>query len=435
MLPSIPFLSHSPAPQEGPESTLELKGPVEANTVSQKQAGAPSGDGIEGQDRPKDAQTAMPRNPLTALPGEVAGLPHRDHKLSHFAHQRARAGASATTDDADSQALPKVRPGEGEGPRIVYGKDVVLDMAGYHGTIRNAQDEAVDSPLRESFNVSEYPAQFSDSGGEIAVERPKIEVALIESFTKDLLAAASELVDNTDFSTKPFLPERATDSVIPQATITSDFSEEKSSPISTYDSDMNVRETPANKQKSTSVSPSFPSRNDRGCSEPPPEVEFVPDGAVTNSSSLGLSRRTGDVTHPDNLPSKLEISSSKIAMDYAWDWGRIPDRRVHDGEVEDTGSGPLMERSPSGPFNRIGTVSSDLSRDDNAMPTNLDLATSELKLANQDTPGQLRQGEMNPFMFTLSGLSGKSHTFELSLSGSNENVSLGPAKVSVYFLD
>lgn len=69
---------------------------------------------------PPEAHSPPP-NPMAAKPGEKTVLPSRDHRLSHISLQ-----------NTGPEGLPKVPAGEGEPPSVIYGKDVVLDIAGYH---------------------------------------------------------------------------------------------------------------------------------------------------------------------------------------------------------------------------------------------------------------------------------------------------------------
>lgn len=74
-------------------------------------------------------------NPMDAGPGESTELPERDRRLSE-------------TDES----LPKVKPGDGEGPEVVYGKDLVLDMAGYHSkTSLEDEDRTRDQAMVQTF--------------------------------------------------------------------------------------------------------------------------------------------------------------------------------------------------------------------------------------------------------------------------------------------
>ncbi|KAK8850639.1 hypothetical protein IAR55_004558 [Kwoniella newhampshirensis] len=114
LIPSIPFISPSSS-QSGSSSPGQSAGPA-ANPRQSHPAPAVSGTNPEP-------------NPMDAAPGESTDLPAHDEKLSE-------------TDDA----LPKVKSGQGEGPEVVYGKDVVLDMAGYH----SSKSPQVDSPPHDS---------------------------------------------------------------------------------------------------------------------------------------------------------------------------------------------------------------------------------------------------------------------------------------------
>lgn len=248
----------------------------------------------------------LPPNPL-ASPGTQTQLPHRDHKLSEI-DSSGTASASRRRDSAADQGLPKVKPGDGEGPSVFYGSDIVLDVAGYHNDIANA---------------------LSDSRSGLSTPQ----ASRTEIFTGDLVSAAQHA--------RPTLPHNPhTDPDIPT-----------------------VREPLDLEQSSFDLSEAT-SRFDRGQSEPPPD--FASDAPVRDSLS----------------------SSPTAAMDHAWDWGRYPRPKTGQEEKE-TISGLSHMRADS-------------------ISSSLDLSSSK--------PGDLiGHVEQNPYLFTFSGPSGKTHTFEMSL--------------------
>lgn len=78
--------------------------------------------------------------------------------------------------------LPKVKPGEGEGPRVVYGSDVVLDIAGYHNEPDPHNSTTLDTftkDLVEAINMPQRP-RLSDHLTDPAAtftSTPDVEVA------------------------------------------------------------------------------------------------------------------------------------------------------------------------------------------------------------------------------------------------------------------
>lgn len=251
----------------------------------------------------------LPPNPLTAGPGESAGLPERDERLS-----KVMSSPNHTTSNA-ADGLPKIPRGEGEGPDVLYGRDVVLDGIGYHGTNQVAHA----TRDLEGLRTGERPAT---SG---------VQDSVLDSFTRDLEAALMS-------EPRPSLHLRATDP---------DFQSHIQSDASSSETDLPL----------TSHSPTS-ARNDRATSEPPP------DSSVPISPALDPSR-------------------TALAMDYAWDWGRLP--------PETEGSTDLHE-----PLRR------------DTMPLDL--------MAESGSPlHHLKGVAENPYLFVLE-LDGRSHTFELALS-------------------
>nr|XP_031859515.1 uncharacterized protein CI109_004977 [Kwoniella shandongensis]KAA5526587.1 hypothetical protein CI109_004977 [Kwoniella shandongensis] len=184
-IPSIPFIS--PSSSHSGAST-----PSRTRVPKSKEADVVS-------------STNPEPNPMEAAPGESHDLPIHDHKLTD--HEQSEASGD--------QGLPKVEFGEGEGPEVVYGKDVVLDMAGYH----------------------------SSKGPNVDAASPHD--ALIETFIQDLLTSVQPSLD------RPALPgHRATEP-----------------DLHPYD-DPDSPDLPS-ALASVSISKPRPRRSDRGQSEPP----------------------------------------------------------------------------------------------------------------------------------------------------------------------
>nr|XP_019050786.1 hypothetical protein I302_01228 [Kwoniella bestiolae CBS 10118]OCF29716.1 hypothetical protein I302_01228 [Kwoniella bestiolae CBS 10118] len=215
LLPSIPFIS-SPSnsrsgsppkdyhPQEPPNDEAKAK---EAN-------------------EPVISTTDQQPNPLVTGDGESTKMPDRDHRLS--SHEALVAGENAS---AAEDILPKVKPGQGEGPAVLYGRDVVLDMAGYH----SAKGENPNSP----------PPEDSD---------PQTEL-----FIQDLLSA----VQPPDVSRPALPPSRVTDSEIPAG-------DPDDTPIPSPPAELASEPDLAAALANVHISPQSISRRfDRGQSEPP----------------------------------------------------------------------------------------------------------------------------------------------------------------------
>jgi hypothetical protein len=83
----------------------------------------------EGRHRRNKSQPASrrdPPNPVVASDGENSTMPSVDHTITQFQPQ--------ATDKTSTDGLPRIEPGDGEGPDVTYGQDVVLDMDGYHSS-------------------------------------------------------------------------------------------------------------------------------------------------------------------------------------------------------------------------------------------------------------------------------------------------------------
>lgn len=190
---------------------------------------------------------SQPPNPLAAGPGESTSMPPRDYRLQ------------------DVRALPKVEPGRADGPSVIYGSDVVLDISGYH----NEPQEALES----------HPPQSS----------------LVDGLTRDLMAS----IDNVS---RPPLPHSPSDPVLIDTPIDLESDSASAFELSTR-------------------------RFDRGQSEPPPEFERAPRrmgtiGPLSGASSAAVMDYAWDwgkvprpPAHPDDvdeyaLPESLDLAET-----------------------------------------------------------------------------------------------------------------------------
>ncbi|RXK41028.1 hypothetical protein M231_01659 [Tremella mesenterica] len=259
--------------------------------LERENEGDENGHALSGTD---DQQ--VPPNPMAAQPGEETHMPFRDHKLSDM----------YLSPNPNEDGLPKVKPGEGEGPTVVYGKDVILDMAGYHSSRAN---EDVTTPT-ERTSKSALLHQGNDpsekSKHSIA---PSLRNSLVDSLTRNLLGAVLP---------RPHMLPRSTDP--------------------------DLNETQALLSNMTHMSLEDRSRRERHTSEPPPDIE------PTSPSSLPLSRSPSGTIFPPSLPIP------HATMDLAWDWGRLPAGRLPAGhkppddvEEVDNLEPPALERAQSLP--------------------------------------------------------------------------------------
>nr|XP_019001650.1 uncharacterized protein I203_05853 [Kwoniella mangroviensis CBS 8507]OCF65111.1 hypothetical protein I203_05853 [Kwoniella mangroviensis CBS 8507] len=244
LLPSIPFLS-SPSNSRSGSPPKEDRSKVHPVNDEAKAKEA---------DEPVISTTDQQPNPLATEDGESAKMPDRDHRLS--SHEALIAGENAS---AAEDLLPKVKPGQGEGPAVLYGRDVVLDMAGYHSG-KGDTSSGPGSP----------PPEDSD---------PQTEL-----FIQDLLAA----VQPPDDSRPALPPSRVTDSEIPVNDPDDDTPIPPPAPELASEPDLPAA------LANVHISPQSISRRfDRGHSEPPQDPE------------MDISR-----------------SPTRVAMDMQWDWSR-----------------------------------------------------------------------------------------------------------------
>jgi phosphatidate phosphatase LPIN len=186
-----------------------------------------------------------PPNPMEAGPGESTDLPPRDYKLQ----------------DADD--LPKVEPGEANGPDVIYGKDIVLDMSGFHN---------------ESQDVSEPQSQQS---------------SMIDALTRDLLAAVNDI-------SRPPLVHSPSDPILSDA--------------------------PSDVESDSASAFELGSRGfDRGHSEPPPDFERAPRrigtvGPLSGANSTAVMDYAwdwGKVPRPSAHPDDVDEYALSEGLDLA----------------------------------------------------------------------------------------------------------------------
>lgn len=120
-----------------------------------------------------------PPNPLAAEPGEKAALPSRDHRLSHI----------SLLQNNGPEGLPKVPAGEGEPPSVIYGKDVVLDIAGYHSKEAGQAD-----PVEKDTEILD--SESSPSEPELGLPRTPQAPPREESSTQASTQVTNYLVDS-----------------------------------------------------------------------------------------------------------------------------------------------------------------------------------------------------------------------------------------------
>lgn len=301
---------------------------------------------------PMLSQTSRPPNPLAAAPGESTHMPHRDVKLSDLP---SRSGDSTPRENVDSveDRLPKVREGEGEGPEVVYGRDVVLDMAGYHADVSASEEDL----------LAEHAGLASESRSATTDSRSSV----VESFTQDLVAC-------TLAARRPSVVPRPSEPILPKT----------STPLPRDDLSLDVDSLSLDDDEM-----STPRRSMRGQSEPPQ----TPDRPVSPTAArhaLRPSPRLSTTPNGKSFPAAVGMhpSASNVAMDYAWDWGTAPPREGHLPPTEE------RVRSESMP------------------PTALDMG-----LGGTANTGRLKNVEENPYLFVLEMDNGRSHAFELALCG------------------
>ncbi|WVQ95326.1 hypothetical protein IAU59_002422 [Kwoniella sp. CBS 9459] len=214
LLPSIPFLSSPSSSREGspPQPSRKTEKPNDEARA-------------KDQDEPVISTTDAQPNPVATQPGEETNLPSRDHSLTHLNELATEEG-----DLSGEKSLPKVKPGQGEGPAVLYGRDVVLDMAGYHSS--------------RTPNPGSPPPEDNDPA--------------VETFIQDLLAAVQPL----DEARPPMPTNRVTDPEL--------FSDPDDTPTSSPPPELASDPDLAGVLANVHITPQAISRRfDRGQSEPP----------------------------------------------------------------------------------------------------------------------------------------------------------------------
>jgi phosphatidate phosphatase LPIN len=311
-------------------------------------------------EQPKHAPE-LPENPMTASPGESTAFPEHNEKLSTATEEKGYG----------DRALPKIQQGAGEGPDVVYGKDVVLDMAGYHS-------EGIASDSRED------DVRSTTLGGNHKDPAQKAIDTLIDQFAVDLLASTAR---------PAFLPKRASELTVPKTVEGSAIISSNSSAIKTMD---------------TGRHSSSPRRRfDRGISEPPPdrdEEEYKGYQSTTRDSPL---RRTPQGTVIQTIRgAHTNVTGGGLHSDVGDD---IDDsHQIGQAISSSTSTQPMVE---------------DRVRADSLPPATLDLVPNV-------GLGRLKNVEENPYLFVLEAEGRRSHTFELSLCGPGSFALNGDASVS-----
>lgn len=247
--------------------------------------------------RPVVSSTNDEPNPMQAHPGEKAGLPLRDHKLEKLKSDSRNITAGVKAAQGE-EGLPKVKAGQGEGPEVVYGKDVVLDMDGYHSSARadgSASDNEQDGP--------------------------------VEMFIQDLLASVQPAASTMDDRPKP-RKSRSADTEVPSSRSDEDEDDDGDAytPV-----EYSPRQEDSSARQDLSISnprnrPPTRNRLDRGQSEPP-QSQLQDD----------LSRS------PDR--------GAKAAMEMEWDWGRR--KPVGSDDEIDEGGSTSIARLPLGRLKNV----------------------------------------------------------------------------------
>jgi phosphatidate phosphatase LPIN len=490
-MPSIPFLSSSSNSRKGSKES----------SVSGEEPDKAMGAKLDMSKAEKKAFVAKNApNPMTAQPGESTDLPEKDEKLSKLSEKDdVKTTGGETTSSAvqgPESKLPRVQKGEGDGPEVVYGKDIVLDMGGYHSMGEGTEEReplAAEGMRKEvemvrrreasqegrhkegarskdvkdpgmptntgtssdvlargspTANANQVQAgQENDDQQERVVEKAlelgAVTAALVETFALDLLASANPPSNSLRPASRPKAPTRATEPSIPlspspskkslpQVSIDSSPSNELHSAIESLSLETDHPDT---------QTPPRRSRYDRGQSEPPQSPEsFTPSHSSHPSLSLIPNRMPTiipnsptRITRATNgtlrVASPITVQSGQplnVAMDHAWDWGRLPSQTKTDGDVDDiavenqeTGvpTADHLERTRSVP---AAVMDGDLRREASG--------SSDLSSAQ---PGKLKNLEEDPFMFVLEMSDGRTHTFELALCGAESFAPDGAASVSL----
>ncbi len=443
MLPSIPFLSSASSSKSNSPGKKSPTGPNDDNATS-------------------GCTDPLP-NPLAAQPGESTEMPERDRKLSEVGEQVNNPSSSSittsnTANQTSDEILPKVKAGDGEGPTVIYAKDIVLDMGGYHasGVDKEEPEIQADIGMQKAIEMVEKRrsqvelAEEEPESDHRVVESPGFQSSLLETFTLDLLTSAKPLSATLDSLRPATLVSRQTDPSLPRSAfdVSRQTEEAASSDLPSALASLDLESDHPETQSTSSPRRRF----DRGQSEPPesmtrestPSSTPIPQRFPIMPSSPGrLMGRTPNGA----LVGIHRPSGSTAEMDYAWDWGRFPKssepsltHRKNEGDVDDLPvvHSEAMERASTDPiipgsereerklphpaeFHHLNAQPA-LSPGAGGRPTDLSIGQQ----------GKLKNIEEDPYMFVLEMEGGRSHVFELSLCGT-EGFALG-FKVDVSFL-
>ena len=430
LLPSIPFISSTPS---------------SSKSVSPKEVHHSLG--LTAPPLLPDAnhQTTVdiPLNPMTARPGEPSDLPVRDETLSSYSkgHDMLESERDAA---GHLNMLPRIKAGDGEGPDIVYGKDVVLDMAGYHSTSKNADEQpskeatGVETKVEERRSAQDHE-ELAFSGNDPRT----IKDSQVDTFARDLLASILSPTASLFLPSRPIVStDPATDTAISQALsipgnsgrLESNVNSSPELPsgiasLSLQSSRLALDGTrPLPRRRSETVL-SMSSEDSTNSSASVP----IPFRHEPFPSQSPLSRSPKGALFPPSFRFSTNGNSNSV-MSHAWDRGRVPTRSNEEGGEGSTKRSLEMERSTSGPPAKANEVSEERLHDGISPTAGLDLATPNAR-TSADTllPGKLKNIEDSPFSFVLDMEGGRSHTFELALCGEAGFAMLGEASVSTHF--
>ncbi|WVR08717.1 hypothetical protein IAU60_005775 [Kwoniella sp. DSM 27419] len=226
-------------------------------STSENNSGEPPNDEAKAKKESEQVLSTTSRNPMEAQPGEGARRAPPDDKLTK---REGRSGSEA------EDMLPKVKHGEGRGPPVLYGGDVVIDMAGYHSGTPNPASPPPEDP---------DPA--------------------MEAFIHDLLEAGQPFDDS-----RPRLSERLTDPNLSSAPDPDD------TPIPSPASELVSEPDLAAALANVHLTPKSISRRfDRGHSEPPQDTHSAEMSSPTRAvhDTLEWNKRGPHRSNSGPLPS------------------------------------------------------------------------------------------------------------------------------------
>ena len=372
-LPSIPFLSPSST------SSPTLK-PIDSKDWSNDEAQAlNTGHAV-------NSRTDHPPNPLIDANAEVE-MPDRDHHLKHL-QPPAHQNSSWTAEAAGDEALPKVAPGQGEGPEVVYTEKVAIDLVGYHGAGRATEEHHPDAEVGLDKEI-----QLLHNSEPSVLDR------LVWSFAEDLLAA-SETTGPMRAQRPIHLHSRATDSDVPKAR--REVSDSEIADLDLKTSDLSFHDESVGTRLG----------HERGQSEPPAGVHLAGESSTPPMiPSPSLEGPNGPVSPTETL-----------AMDLAWDWAKPleSDDRTHFLPRDSTDMLRSSSEAPLRPPERVRTES---------LPhVSLDLATP-LQIESQVGTAALAAVDEDPLLFSFEAVSGRKYTFEVALCETDGIAANGTANV------